>query len=171
MITIDSQIWIYYWDINAIEHVNVKRWLNGTKKDGILFKEKIILSAIIPIEVGHNLFRISNINEGLDTKTIEELLFSLTTNENCHIVDIDAILLVDVIQKMGLYSSLGLGGRDTIILATMDRLKVLTIATHDKNILSLKSYRRIDPIFDPPLILEIDDDFNNQDFQAKLINI
>ena len=41
MITIDSQIWIYYWDINAPEHNNVKFLLNGKKKDGILFKEAI----------------------------------------------------------------------------------------------------------------------------------
>ncbi len=56
MITIDSQIWIYYWDINALEHENVEIWLNGKNNDGILFKEEIVLSAIIPIEVGHHLF-------------------------------------------------------------------------------------------------------------------
>ena len=55
MITIDSQIWIYYWDINAPEHDNIKTWLNGTEKDGTLFMEEIILSSIIPIEVAHHL--------------------------------------------------------------------------------------------------------------------
>ncbi len=40
-----------------------------------------------------------------------------------------------------------------------------------KNILSLKNYKRIDPVFDPPLIIEINEDFNNQNFQNKLKNI
>lgn len=171
MITIDSQIWIYYWDINAKEHNNIKNWLNGTNKNGILFKENIILSVIIPIEVGNHLFKLTDITEDFAKNTIEDLILSLISSENCQLIDIDAILFVNVIQKMKKYSSLGIGGRDTIILATMDRLKVSTIATHDKNILTLKSYRRIDPIFDPPLILEIGEEFNNQDFQEKLKHI
>ena len=171
MITIDSQIWIYYWDINAKEHKNIKAWLNGTNKDGILFKEDIILSAIIPIEIGHYLFELTDINTDLDKATVEDLILSLISSENCKIIDIDAILLVDVIQKMKIFSPMGIGGRDTLILATMDRLKVSTIVTHDKNILTLKSYRRIDPVFEPPLILEIDENFNNQNFQEKLNHI
>jgi len=171
MITIDSQIWIYYWDINAKEHKNIKAWLNGTNKDGILFKEDIILSAIIPIEIGHQLFKLTDINKDLDKVTVEDLILSLISNENCKIIDIDAILLVDVIQKMKIFSPMGIGGRDTLILATMNRLKVSTIATHDKNILTLKSYRRIDPVFKPPLILEIGEDFNNQNFQENLNHI
>lgn len=170
MITIDSQIWIYYWDINAPEHENVKNWLNGEEKDGILFKEDIILSAIIPIETGHYLYKVADLSKDLDKETIEDLILALISTENCQIIDIDAILLVDVIQKMMKYSPLGIGGRDTLILATMDRLKVSTIATHDKNILKLKKYKRIDPVFDPPLILEIDEEFNEKNFKDKLEN-
>lgn len=168
MITIDSQIWIYYWDINAIEHENIKNWMNGAENDGILFKEDIILNSIIPIEVGYHLYKKADLSKELDKETIEDLLLALISNESCLIIDVDAILLVDVIQKMKKYSPLGIGGRDTLILATMDRLKVSTIATHDKNILALKNYKRIDPVFETPLILEIDEDFDNQDFQEKL---
>jgi predicted nucleic acid-binding protein len=168
MITIDSQIWIYYWDINAVEHENIKNWMNGAENDGILFKEEIILNSIIPIEVGHHLYKKADLSKELDKETIEDLLLALISNESCQIIDVDAILLVDVIQKMKKYSPLGIGGRDTLILATMDRLKVSTIATHDKNILALKNYKRIDPVFESPLILEIDEDFDNQDFQEQL---
>lgn len=171
MITIDSQIWIYYWDINALEHENIKKWLNGTDKDGILFKEDIILNAIIPIEVGQHLYKLAELSNDLEKKTIEDLLLALISTKNCQIIDIDAILLIDVIQKMKKYLPLGIGGRDTLILATLDRLKVSTIGTHDKNILALKSYKRIDPVFDPPLILEIDEEFDDQDFQDNLKNI
>jgi len=33
---------------------------------------------------------------------------------------------------------------------------------------TLKNYKRIDPVLKPPLIIEIDEDFDNQDFQEKL---
>ena len=110
MITIDSQIWIYYWDINAIEHENIKEWLNGKNKDGILFKEDIFLSAIIPIKVGHHLYKTADLSKDLDKETIEDLLLALISTENCQIIDIDAILLVDVIHKMQKNSPLGIGG-------------------------------------------------------------
>ena len=89
MITIDSQIWIYYWDVNAKEHKNVKKWLKGEEREGILFKEKIILSSIIPIEVGHNLFEKAEMEKELDKKSILDLLLSLISNENCkyHLFD------------------------------------------------------------------------------------
>ncbi len=167
MITIDSQIWIYYWDLDAPEHNNVKSLLNGKKNDGILFNEEIILSAIIPIEVAHHLYKIANNSKDLDKDTIEDLILSLISSNNCQIVEIDSVLLVDVINKMKNYSSLGIGGRDTLILATMDRLKVLTIYTHDKNILNLVNYKRIDPVFNPPLILEINEKFNEEVFRER----
>jgi predicted nucleic acid-binding protein len=163
MITIDSQIWIYYWDINALEHENVEIWLNGKNNDGILFKEEIVLSAIIPIEVGHHLFRLTEFKKKLEKDIVEDLILSLISSENCQLIEIDAILLVDAIQKLKKFSAMGIGGRDVLILATMDRLKVSTIATHDKNILALKEYRRIDPVFDPPLKLEIGEKFDEKD--------
>lgn len=171
MITIDSQIWIYYWDSNALEHQNIRNWMSGIDKDGILFKEDIILSSIIPIEVGLNLYRTADLRKELDKETIEELLLSLISTENCQIVEVDELLLVDVIQKMKDYSQLGIGGRDTLILSTMDRLKVSAIATHDKNILKLKKYKRIDPVFKPPLVLDIDEEFDNKDFKKRLGNL
>ncbi|MHA1147459.1 MAG: type II toxin-antitoxin system VapC family toxin [Promethearchaeota archaeon] len=170
MITIDSQIWIYYWDSNALEHQNIKNWMNGTEKDGILFKEKIILSSIIPIEVGHILYRTADLRKDLDKEIIEELLLSMISTENCQIIEVDELLLLDVIQKMKDHSQLGIGGRDTLILSTMDRLKVSTIATHDKNILKLKKYRRIDPAFKSPLILDINEEFDEKDFKLRLEN-
>ncbi|MBN1800089.1 MAG: PIN domain-containing protein [Candidatus Lokiarchaeota archaeon] len=171
MITIDSQIWIYYWQINTPEHANIKKWLNGKDENGILFKEEIILSAIIPIEIGHHLYRIADVSKEFDKNIIEDLILSLISIENCQIIDIDTILLVDVIQEMKNYSPLGIGGRDTLILSTMNRMKVSTIATHDKNILALKKYKRIDPVFDPPLILEIDEEFDKKLFEEKIKNI
>ena len=120
--------------------------------------------------MGHHLYKVADLSKDLDKRTIEDLILALISTENCQIIDIDAILLVDVIQKMMNYSALGIGGRDTLILATMDRLKISTIATHDKNILALRNYKRIDPVFDPPLVLEIDEEFDEKNFKDRLEN-
>ena len=167
MITIDSQVWIYYWDSNTPEHENVKAWMNGTEKDGVLFREEIFLSSIIPIEVGHNLYRTADSRKDLEKKTVQEILLALISAENCQVIEIDELLLIDVIQKMRNYSQLGIGGRDTLILSTMDRIKINTIATHDKNILNLKKYKRIDPVFKKPLILEINEEFDEEEFKEQ----
>jgi len=171
MITIDSQIWIYYWDSNALEHENVSKWMQGTERDGILYRDKIVLSSIIPIEMGHNLYRLAHLRKGLDKETIADLLLTFISTENYQIIDIDNIILVDVLQKMKDLIHLGIGGRDALILTTMDRLKVSTIATHDKNILKLIKYKRIDPVFKSPLILNVGDEFDEEVFGKKLKNL
>ncbi len=99
----------------------------------------------------------------MEKDIVEDLILSLISSENCQLIEIDAILLVDAIQKLKKFSAMGIGGRDVLILATMDRLKVSTIATHDKNILALKEYRRIDPVLNPPLKLEIGEKFDEKD--------
>jgi len=53
------------------------------------------------------------------------------------------------------YYKYGIGGRDATILATMLRRNVDTIATHDKNILQITDFRRIDPAHHPPKIFQV----------------
>lgn len=171
MISIDSQIWIYYWYPKAKEHSTVKNWIEGSNKDGIIHRELVILSAIIPLEIGHNLYKIAKSSEILDVESVANILFSLISNENVKIIDFDSILLVNAIQKMKNYSILGIGGRDTLILATMDKFGLKTIATHDKNILALDEYKRIDPVFNPPLVLEEGERFNEIEFKTKLMEL
>ncbi|MGV9141424.1 MAG: type II toxin-antitoxin system VapC family toxin [Promethearchaeota archaeon] len=168
MISIDSQIWIYYWYPKAKEHSTVKNWIEGSKNDGIIHKELVILSVIIPLEIGHNLYKIAKSSKILDVESVSNILFSLISNENVKIIDIDSILLVDALQKMKNYSILGIGGRDTLILATMDKFGLKTIATHDKNTLALDEYKRIDPVFNPPLIFEEGEKFDEILFKQRL---
>lgn len=169
MLTIDSQIWIYYWDPNAKEHFNVIKWLNGDDQSpGVLSSETIVLSAIIPLEVAHNLFKMALVTKTLDTTQIEELLLSLISLENCQLIEVDQILIFDAIKHLKQYISKGIGGRDALILSTMERLQIQSVATHDKNLLSLKELHRIDPVFDPPLELEIGSEFDNEEFKQKI---
>ena len=146
-VTIDSQIWIYYFDPNAAENAHVKKWM-----DKILKTYQIVISSIIPLEVSHNLYRIPH----LSPETTEKLLFHWVTQENIHIIDATQIEMLNAMKLLKNYHSKGIGGRDCLILSAMGSQKVETIVTHDKNLLSLTKYHRIDPVFPLPLILKKD---------------
>ncbi len=144
MITIDSQIWIYYFDPNAPENPNVQKWMNS-----ILPRETIILSTIIPMEVAHNLYAVPKVSKN----DIEDLILKWITQENITIVDADQHNMLIALELIKSNRSKGIGGRDCIILASILNQDVETLVTHDKNILRVQNLHRIDPVFDPPLIL------------------
>ncbi len=164
MLSIDSQIWIYYLDPNAPESQAVTKWFEGDmKKDGvkiggILNLEEIILSAIIPIEVAHTLFR-SLLLKGDE---IEDLLRLFISHKQIRLVEVNPLLVWEAIRKLKINAGKGIGGRDALILATMEYMQVDTIATHDKDLLRLQEYARIDPVFQPPLILARGEAFNQE---------
>ena len=93
IITIDSQIWIYRFDPNALEHQNVKLWLIGENNSGALYNEEILMPIIIPIEVAHHLFRIP----GIDKDYIEWTIILWIGLENCIIKEIDQLQLIEAI--------------------------------------------------------------------------
>ena len=68
---------------------------------------------------------------------------------------------------MTTYSNNQIGGRDASILSTMQHENVQIIATDDKNILSIKEFTRIDPVFSPPLILNKGEIFDYEMFKRK----
>jgi len=130
-----------------------------------LNSETILLSAIIPIEVAHRLFNVHEKRKALNIDRVEELLSSIISLENIQLIDIDSRLVMDAIKLLKKYHSSGIGGRDSLILASMDRKQVTTILTHDKNLLGLNHLHRIDPVFDPPLKLKIGENFNPKEFK------
>lgn len=157
MITIDSQIWIYCFDPNANENTNVQKWF-----EGIMPKEQIILSTIIPLEVSHNLYAVPK----LDKISTESLILKWLTQENISFVPIDHHLMLLALELLKSNRSKGIGGRDCLILASMLTKDVETIATNDKNLLRMSSLHRIDPVFDPPLILQKGEIFDESKFTS-----
>ena len=145
MITIDSQIWIYYFDPNAPENANATQWME-TK----LISEEIALSAIIPLEVAHNLYSIPK----FPLDQIERLIFRWITQKNIKILEISQKEMIYSLQLLKTYRSRGIGGRDCLILATMDPCNVDILVTHDKNLLKLDRFTRIDPVSNPPMVLK-----------------
>jgi predicted nucleic acid-binding protein len=164
LISIDSQIWIYYLDANAVENKNVLRYLDGKEEDGILFKEKILITTIIPLEVAHNFFR----NEEIDPEKAYEIITNTFHLQNLEIKEVSMALMEEALKILAKNRKKGIGGRDAIILATLEQEQVDTIITHDKNLLELKNLRRIDPVFNPPLLLETGEKFDQTEFKEKL---
>ncbi|MHA1245557.1 MAG: type II toxin-antitoxin system VapC family toxin [Candidatus Heimdallarchaeota archaeon] len=160
MITIDSQIWIYFFDPNALENTNVQKWFKG-----ILAKEQILLSTIIPLEVSHNLYAVPK----LDKISIENLILNWVTQENITFVSIDNHVMLLALELLKLNRVKGIGGRDCLILASMLEKDVETIVTNDKNLLRIPNLLRIDPVFDPPLILTKGEAFDESKFVSLKI--
>ena len=66
--------------------------------------------------------------------------------------------------------SQGIGGRDSLIISTMTLNNVEVLVTHDKNLLRLTQFSRIDPVFNPPLVLEINQPLNEVEFKTSSKN-
>lgn len=157
MITIDSQIWIYYFDPNAPENHNVSQWMNANWKTA-----NIALSTIIPLEVAHNLYNIPR----MSSDQIEQLLFKWITQKNISILDATQKELIMALKTLKTNRSQGMGGRDCLIISTMTLNNVEVLVTHDKNLLRLTQFSRIDPVFNPPLVLEINQPLDEAEFKV-----
>ena len=87
--------------------------------------------------------------------------------KSCQILELDQFMMLKALDILKSLKDQGVGGRDSIILASMQLYDIQTIATHDKNLLSLTEYRRIDPVLDPPLLLEIGAEFDPEIFDTR----
>lgn len=164
MLIIDSQIWIYYYDINSLEHDNVKKWMEGEKNDGVLFSSKIAINAIIPIEIANNLYGMRKMEKNL----IEKLVINLISLKNSEFTEINQNLIFEALRILKKFRLKGIGGREALILATMINYPIKTIATNDTNILAITDIKRIDPIFDPPLVLDIGKIFGKEEYKQRI---
>ncbi len=165
IITIDSMIWIYSYDPYAPESKNVKSWLRG--KEGALQTHKqIVLNTIIPLEVLHSIYK----KPSVDFTTAYNAALGIIALKNVILVDFNSRLLAESMTLLGDYRTYGIGGRDASILATMKDQNVVKIATHDKNILAIPDFFRIDPVFSPPLTLNVDELFDQEEFKEKQLS-
>jgi predicted nucleic acid-binding protein len=151
MIAIDSMIWIYNCDIHAPEHKNVHLWLEGEKnRKGIIDLEELLVNTVIVMEVVHNLRRRAR----LPPEPVYEYTLKMLTLRNMMVAPLDRELLHISMHALEKYYEYGIGGRDATVLATMLKWNVDTIVTHDINLLKITDFRRVDPTYRPPRILE-----------------
>src|SRR3989344_5542948 len=134
MIFIDSNIWCYFFDESSKEHKSVVGFLAK-----ILEKEQIIMNTLVIMEISHYLIKnLGPINGQEKIKKFLEFPFAIE--------DFNYELLLDSIQALSNYSHTGIGGRDASILATMKKLNVKKIITHDKDFKKIDFIEILDPI-------------------------
>ncbi len=150
MIFVDAMIWIYNCDVMAPEHENVHSWLEGNDGNGIIDREEVLVNTIVVMEIVHNLRRIAK----LPPQLVYDYVLKMLALRNVTTAPFDRELLHASMHTSERYYKHGIGGRDAAILATMLRMNVDTIATHDKNILQITDFRRIDPTHHPPKVFD-----------------
>jgi len=148
MIVVDAMIWVYNCDVRSLEYENVHSWLEGKDREGIIDLEEILVNTVIVMEVVHNLRRGAQLSPDL----VYDYVLKMLALKNMTTAPLDRNLLHVSMHVFERYYEYGIGGRDATILATMLSRNVDTIATHDKNILQITDFRRIDPTHHPPKI-------------------
>ncbi|MBI2498941.1 type II toxin-antitoxin system VapC family toxin [Candidatus Woesearchaeota archaeon] len=134
MLFIDSNIWCYYFDESSKEHIVVSKYI-----EKILDKEEIVINNLIIIELSHYL--IKNLGSIKGQEKIKKLLAFPFIIE-----DFNYDLLITSIDLLAQYNHTGIGGRDATILATMKRLDIKKLLTHDKSFKKIDFIEVIDPL-------------------------
>lgn len=134
ILTIDTNIWAYYFDKDSPEH----KLVIGPV-DEALRSEKIVVNTIVVMEVAHFLVKnLGSVTGGEKLGTFLGFPFVFT--------DFDYRNALDSIGMLKRYSHLGIGGRDATILAMMDGAKVKRIMTHDEALKKVDWLEVIDPV-------------------------
>lgn len=122
MMFVDSNIWCYYLDSRLPEHVHVREPMRGVIRGG-----EVAINTVVVMEVAHYLTR--------SLAEAGEKIESFVGLRNMRIVDLDRELMRASLEYLTRYAgSHGLGGRDSTILASMDRLGIDALLTHDRGL-------------------------------------
>ncbi|MFQ5951209.1 MAG: type II toxin-antitoxin system VapC family toxin [Candidatus Geothermarchaeales archaeon] len=134
MLTIDSNMWAYYFDGDTAEHRFVEAPIENA-----LNTEEILVNTVIIMEVAHYL--IKNLGPVLGKDKLDTFL-----TFPFKVVDLDYGLTLEAIDRLKEYAHLGIGGRDATILAFMKREGTNRIMTHDKALKRVDWLETADPV-------------------------
>lgn len=133
MLFVDSNIWCYYFDESSQEHGAVVAYL-----EKILGKQDIAMNTLVVMELAHYL--VKNLGSIKGKEKVDTLLaFPFVIEE------FDHELLGASVQMLAHYTHTGIGGRDATILATMKKLGITKLVTHDKAFKKIDFIEVIDP--------------------------
>ncbi len=128
---VDSNYWIYWMDSRHPEHRHVSKAMRAAIREGILLNLTSLL------EVAHY-FR--DLGEAELASTMDKLRNLTTLN----LAELDTATADEALRIIGKYSEIGIGGRDAVVLATMQLHGVKRILTHDRDFRKAKGIRVID---------------------------
>lgn len=113
------------------EHRHVSKAMRAAIREGILLNLTSLL------EVAHY-FR--DLGEAELASTMDKLRNLTTLN----LAELDTATADEALRIIGKYSEIGIGGRDAVVLATMQLHGVKRILTHDRDFRKVKGIRVID---------------------------
>jgi len=133
MIYVDANYWIYWFDQRLPEHKYVIETMRNAIHDGI------ILNVVTLMEVAHY-FR------HLPEKEFHKRLNAIKNLTTLTFVNLDLDLTELTFEQLVKYAKIGVGGRDSVILATMKTSGTKRIVTHDEVFKKIENLEVIDPI-------------------------
>jgi predicted nucleic acid-binding protein len=134
MLTIDTNIWAYYFDGDCPEHKSVVGPVEKALKS-----EQIAVNTIIVMELAH--FLVKGLGPQIGGEKLDQFLrFPLI------ITDFNYQHALSAIEMLKKYSHLGIGGRDATLLAMMDVAGEKRIMTHDETLMKVDWLKPIDPV-------------------------
>ncbi len=136
ILTIDTNIWAYYFTQDVPEHKYVEKALDKIIRSE---KEQIAVNTVIVMELAH--FLVKNLGPIQAKEKLDIFLsFPFTVG------DLDYSNVLDSIEELKRYSHLGIGGRDATVLAFMRKGGMKKIMTHDAALKKIDWLEVIDPI-------------------------
>jgi len=133
MIYVDANYWIYWFDQRLPEHKHVLKPMRATIHEGI------VLNVVTLMEVAHYFRHLPKENFRRKLHTIQNLA-TLT------LINLDLDIAELAFEQLVRYAKIGIGGRDSVILATMKATGTKRIASHDEVFKKIEDLEVIDPI-------------------------
>ena len=133
MIYVDANYWIYWFDERLPEHEYVIEPMRTAIHEGI------VLNLVTLMEVAHY-FR------GLPEDSLRRRLRTIQNLSTLTLVNLDFDLAQTAFEQLIQYAKIGIGSRDSVILATMKATATRKIASHDEVFKRIEGLEVIDPI-------------------------
>lgn len=133
MIYVDTNYWIYWLDERLPEHEFVVKSMRSCIGEGI------VINYVTLMEICHYL---RHLNQD-EFRNAVDMIKHLSTLK---LVDLDGAIADLAMELLIKHGSGGIGGRDSVVLATMKSNNVKRILTHDRAFKRIKGIKVIDTI-------------------------
>jgi predicted nucleic acid-binding protein len=133
MIYVDANYWIYWFDQRLPEHKHVLKPMRTAIHEGI------VLNVVTLMEVAHYFRHLPKEDFRRKLRAIQNLATLTFINLDLEIAEL-------AFEQLVKYAKIGIGSRDSVILATMKATGTKIIASHDEVFEKIESLEVVDPI-------------------------
>lgn len=133
MIYVDANYWIYWFDQRLPEHRHVLKPMRTAIHEGI------VLNVVTLMEVAHY-FR------HLPRESFRRKLRAIQNLATLTFINLDLDIAELAFEQLTKYAKIGIGSRDSVILATMKATGTTMIASHDQVFKKIEDLKVVDHI-------------------------